>query len=497
MASFHQTGVVPGWRHGHDDHLASVQTRSVFLSISTTHRPATDLGYLLRKNPDRHQTFEVFGGTAHVFYPEATEERCTAALLLEVDPIDLVRGRRGRGARTPSGGGIDQYVNDRPYAATSLLSVALGKVFASARTGTSVERPELASQAMPLEITIAALPADGGADLIRRLFEPLGYSVTVQSERLDAVFPAWGESRYHDVALAITAPLSTVLTHLTVLIPALDGEKHYWVGDDEVDKLLNRAGDWLGGHPERELITRRYLRDQRSLTRDALRRLAEEDDLDPDARAMRAESLESGLERPLNLNQRRLQAVIDTLRDVGAARVADLGCGEGRLLELLMADSRFTAILGLDVSVRVLERSAKRLHMEAMAPRQRERVKLIHGSLTYRDDRLSGWDAATAIEVIEHLDPHRLEAFTSTVFGYARPSSVVVTTPNAEYNSLFRSLPGGRFRHPDHRFEWTRGEFSSWSHQVAEQYSYRVTFRPVGDEDATLGPPTQMAVFTR
>jgi 3' terminal RNA ribose 2'-O-methyltransferase Hen1 len=468
----------------------------MLLTITTTHRPATDLGYLLRKRPERHQTFDVFGGLAHVFYPEATEERCTAALLLEVGPIDLVR-RRGHGARTPAAGGIDQYVNDRPYAATSLLSVALGKVFSSARTGQSKERPELAGGMMPLEVTVTALPSDGGADLLRRLFEPLGYGVDVASEQLDPVFPAWGESRYHTVTLRITAPLSDVLTHLTVLIPALDGEKHYWVGDDEVEKLLHRAGSWLGGHPERDLITRRYLRDQRKLTREALRRLSDDDDLDPDARATRGDSVEATLEQPLNLNQRRMAAVHDALRDLGANRVVDLGCGEGRLLETLVGDGRFTSILGLDVSLRTLERAARRLHMESMAPRQKERVQLIHGSLTYRDERLVGWDAATSIEVIEHLDPYRLDSFAQCVFGKARPTAVVVTTPNAEYNQLFPFLPAGAFRHPDHRFEWSRGQFHQWSAAIGERFGYAVAFRPVGDEHPELGPPTQMAVFRR
>ena len=468
----------------------------MLLTISTTHRPATDLGYLLHKNPGRVHTFEVFGGSAQVFYPQASDERCTVALLLEVDPIDLVR-RRGRGSRAPAPGGIDQYVNDRPYAATSLLSVALGKVFASARGGRSTDRPDLIGTPIPLEATIAALPSDGGEALIRRLFEPLGYTIEIESTLLDTAFPSWGVSRYYTVALSGTIPLPDLLTHLTVLIPVLDGEKHYWVGDDEVDKLINRAGEWLGAHPERELITRRYLREQRSLTREALRRLSEEDDLDPDARAERADSLEQGLERPMNLNQRRMQAVIETLNDLGAARVADLGCGEGRLLELLLADTRFTAILGHDVSVRGLERAARRLHINDLAPRQRERIELVHGSLTYRDARLQGWDAATAIEVVEHLDPDRLDAFSQAVFGHARPRSVIVTTPNAEYNALFDGLPAGRFRHPDHRFEWTREQFTDWSAGVAERFGYAHALRPVGDEDPRFGPPTQMAVFTR
>jgi 3' terminal RNA ribose 2'-O-methyltransferase Hen1 len=468
----------------------------MFLTVSTSYRPATDLGFLLHKNPARVHTFEVFGGVAHVFYPEATTERCTAALLLEVDPIDLVR-RRGHGSRAPAAGGVDQYVNDRPYAATSLLSVALGKAFASARSGRSADRPELAAQAIPLEATIAALPSEGGADLVRRLFEPLGYTVHVSSEPLDRSFPEWGMSRYHRATLRATVRLADLLTHLTVLIPALDGEKHYWVGDAEVDKLLQRAGEWLGTHPERDLIVRRYLRDQRGLTREALRRLTEEDDIDPEARVNRGDALEEGLERPLNLKQQRLQAVVETIRQAGASTVADLGCGEGRLIELLLADPRFTRILGVDVSVRALERAARKLHLDSLAPHQRERLSLVHGSLTYRDERLRGWDAAAAVEVIEHLDLDRVDAFSASVLGHARPSTLVVTTPNAEYNQLFPNLGPGRTRHPDHRFEWTRSEFHAWAESAADRFGYSVSFRPIGDADDRHGPPTQMAVFQR
>jgi 3' terminal RNA ribose 2'-O-methyltransferase Hen1 len=468
----------------------------MLLTISSTHEPASDLGYLLRKNPERFQSFDVFGGVAHVFYPEVTDKRCTVVLFLEVDPIGLVR-RQGNRGRVPTAGGIDQYVNDRPYAATSLLSVALGKVFASARTGESKERPELAAAVMPLEITIASLPSNGGAELIRSLFEPLDYLVTVSELPLDKTQRGWGVSRYHSVELRTTKRLSDVLTHLTVLIPALDGEKHYWVGEEEVQKLLDRGGEWLRSHPQVEIITRGYLNDRRALTRDALRRLSDDDDLDPDGRESQGEAAESTLERPLKLNDLRTEALLAVLVDVGALRVVDLGCGEGRLLERLLADGRYTSILGMDVSMRVLERAAVRLRIDQMAPRMKDRIALVQGSLTYRDRRLEGWDAAVASEVIEHLDPDRLDAFARTIFGHARPGAVILTTPNAEYNALFPSLPAGKFRHPDHRFEWSRAELTDWASSVCAAYGYSVTFRSVGSEDPDFGAPTQMAVFIR
>ena len=170
----------------------------MLLTITTTHRPATDLGFLLGKNPARAQSFDLGFGQAHVFYPRADEEACTAALLLDVDPVGLVRGR-GRGA-----GGLDAYVNDRPYAASSFLSVALSRVMRSAMAGSSRERPELAALAIPLVAHVAALPCRGGEAFLRRLFEPLGYEVSAEPFPLDETRPEWGDSRYFAVTLQAT-----------------------------------------------------------------------------------------------------------------------------------------------------------------------------------------------------------------------------------------------------------------------------------------------------
>src|SRR5439155_14144884 len=147
----------------------------MLLTLTTTHSPATDLGYLLRKNPARPQSFSLSFGKAHVFYPEATTERCTVALLVEVDPVGLVRNRRG-----PAGEGrtLQQYVNDRPYAASSFLSVAISQVYGSALSGRSRERQALAESELPLEAKLAVLPCRRSEEFLRRLFEPLGYAVT-------------------------------------------------------------------------------------------------------------------------------------------------------------------------------------------------------------------------------------------------------------------------------------------------------------------------------
>ena len=506
----------------------------MFISISTTgtaERPATDLGFLLHKHPGKAQRFGTSHGEAHVFYPEATDQVCTAALLLEIDPVALVRRGRGKGRGGSPDFALAQYVNDRPYAASSLLAVALRTVFRTAMKGVCETRPGLAGEARPLRIQLPAVPANGagdggGPEMVRRLFEPLGWQVGATPVPLDDTFPEWGESRYVRVELAGTLRLADALQQLYVLLPVLDGAKHYWVAPDEVDKLLAAGDGWLADHPEQALIARRYLARRWSLTRTAmerleLARLAEADDREaeeiddtvdvpddvpdglvgmpgpsdtdgpgePDEREQ-----QSGTKAPTLAEQRR-EAILAALREVGAARVADLGCGQGELVGALLKDARITEVLGVDVSSRALSVAARKLRLDRMPERQAARVRLVQGALTYTDARLKGYDAAVLSEVIEHLDLPRLPALEYAVLGTARPSAVVVTTPNAEYNVRWESLPAGHVRHADHRFEWDRAQFRAWAERAAATYGYTVSFRSVGPDDPEVGPPTQLALF--
>lgn len=467
----------------------------MLLNLTTTHEPATDLGYLLHKNPGRVHEASFGFGTATLFFSEATEHRATASLMVNVDPIALVRNRRSG----PSGNGfaLSQYVNDRPYAASSFLSVVMTKMLGTAMSGRSKERPDLADTPIALRAELPAVPCRGGESLLHKLFEPLGYAVEATPLPLDVTFPQWGDSPYVSVAIEGTVRLKDLLAHLFVLVPVLDDDKHYWVGQDEVDKLLRRGGDWLASHPGKELIAHRYLRHDRQLTTDAMSRLLEDLPDDADDSEARHDAEEEQLETPISLNDQRLATVEQSLTDIGATRVLDLGCGEGKLIRKLLQNGSFRKIVGLDVSHRALRVAHRRLHFEDMAPKQRERVELLHGSLTYRDRRLEGFDAAAVVEVIEHLDPPRLAAFERSLFAYARPASVIVTTPNAEYNVNFDSLPAGGLRHKDHRFEWSRSEFQQWARQVAGEHGYSVEFAGIGPSDETTGAPTQMAVFRR
>jgi 3' terminal RNA ribose 2'-O-methyltransferase Hen1 len=280
-------------------------------------------------------------------------------------------------------------------------------------------------------------------------------------------------------------------------LPVLDNDKHYWIGKDEIDKLLAKGQGWLESHPEREQIVNRYLKHQRRLVREALARLVADEDPDLDATEEERTQEEEALERKISLNEQRLGCVLAVLKEAGARRVVDLGCGEGRLLHSLLKDKSFERIVGVDVSHRALEIAKDRLNLDRLPPKQRERVDLFQGALTYRDARLAGYDAACAVEVIEHIDASRLPAFERAVFEFARPATIVITTPNAEYNVNFETLPAGRFRHRDHRFEWTRSEFQAWSRDVADRFGYEVRFLSVGEEHPTLGAATQMGVFRR
>jgi SAM-dependent methyltransferase len=491
----------------------------MLLTITSTSPPATDLGFLLHKNPATVRSVELGFGVAHAFYPEAGAERCTIALLLEMDPVALVR--RSRGGPFP----LAAYVNDRPYAASSFLSVALRRLFGTALRGQCKERPELPEQKLALIARLPVLPCRGGEAMARRLFEPLGYQVSAQPIALDERFPWWGDSPYFDVRISARCRVRDLLGQLYVLLPVLDDDKHYWVTSDEIDKLVDNAGVWLAGHPDRDVIVRRYLRHQRGLTAEAIARLLDEEPgaaeaaADTEAwtetRTGAGSAAGTGAGAPAEarpggwpggqatageharLRDLRLAAVLAALRASGARRVLDLGCGDGRLLAGLLKDGQFEEIVGVDASAAALERAARRLRLDEMAPRQRQRVRLLQGALTYGDRRLAGYDAAVLMEVIEHIDPDRLGALEQAVLGGAAAGTVVVTTPNAEYNARYPGLSPGAMRHPDHRFEWSRAEFRAWAGAAARRHGYTASFEPVGDDDPQAGPPTQLAVLRK
>ena len=465
----------------------------MLLTISTKRPGASDLGYLLHKHPDRVQTFDLSFGKCHVFYPESTDSKCTMAMLLDIDPIAMARNKANRNQNFALAG----YVNDRPYVASSFMSTAISKVLGSAMSGKCKSHPELAEQEIPIEITIDVLPVRGGEKFLQSMFEPLGYTVTAKRLTLDDQFPQWGDSQYFSVRLQTSAKLASVLRHLYVLIPVFDNQKHYFVSRGELEKLLDKGKGWLDAHPEMETIVRRYLKFMPSAARQAIAQLSEDSDADELSEEDSKPDSEEVVEKKIRLHDARLDTVTDQLVKTGATRVIDLGCGEGKLLRRLIKNWQFKEIVGVDVSVRSLEIASKRLKLDELPSFQSERVKLLHGSLIYRDSRFADFDGAALVDVIEHLEPSRLSALERVVFRHAIPRTVIVTTPNAEYNAMWPELTAGKFRHSDHRFEWTRDEFRQWADVICQRYGYEVEIDPVGPVDEKLGAPTQMATFTK
>ena len=457
----------------------------MLLTISTTHSPATDLGYLLHKSPEKVHSLSFAHGEVHVLYPEASDARCTAALLVEIDPVGLVR----REDEAP----LAAYVSDRPYVTSSIFTVALARAFGTALSGRSKERQALADTAIALEARVSVVAARGGEALVRQLFEPLGWRVEVERVALDSAHPEWGPGRILRLSLTGTARVAELLAHLYVLLPVLDDEKHYWVDEGEVEKLLAHGEGWLEKHPLRELVARRYLKHRGALVKSALTRLEPiADDEDAEAESERAET---ELERPISLDARRRERVIEILREARCAHVADAGCGEGKLTIALAKESFVERVIGLDVHARSLSHARER--MERLPEHVRRKIEILTGSIVYRDSRLAELDAIVCVEVIEHIDLPRLDSVEHSLFAAARPRVVVFTTPNRDHNALFPSLPAGAMRHADHRFEWSREELARWAAAAAERYGYALRIEGIGDSHPELGAPTQAAVFTR
>jgi len=467
----------------------------MLLTITYTGENAADLGYLLHKNPSRPQTSEFNFGKVHVFYPEISANRCTAALLLDMDPLDLARGKQGS-----AGGGLFDYVNDRPYVSSSFMSTAISRVYGTAMSGHCEKNQPLADRTLELSATLVMLPCRGDTGMLEKVFAPLGYEVKWEGGLLDGRFPEWGDGCYVNLTISGKVRLQDLLRHIYVLIPVFDYRKHYWINDKEVDKLLAHGSGWLENHPEKNFITRRYFTRLGHFTKQALKRLN------------RLDNGEGGAENPVTedepeaeppqikiprLNDQRLAAVFNELKNSGAKSVLDMGCGEGRLLQLIMKEKNFTAIAGTDVSAVVLSRAADNLKLDRMTKEEKKRVTLFQSSLCYRDKRFKNYDAVSIVEVIEHLDENRLPSFETVVFADAAPATIIITTPNFDYNVNYTGLRENKFRHGDHRFEWNRVQFHAWADSVAASNNYSVRYEDIGEKDENQNTPTQMAIFRK
>ena len=471
----------------------------MLLTITYTGEKTQNLGYLLHKNPYRAQCFELSSGKAYVFYPEVSDTKTTAALLLDINPIDLARGKLGT-----RDGGLFDYVNDRPYVASSFMSTALARVFNSAMNGRCDEFPELAQTPLDLTACVHMLPCRGNENLPAEIFEPLGYTVSTTSSVLDEKFPDWGNSSYIDLTISGKVTVADLLNHLYVLIPVFDKQRHYYVSEDEINKLMKHGEGWLSTHPARNKIVHRFFSMKRSFAHKAIDQLIESEPVADEDLTEEVDDDETEVvvpdeikEKRVSLNTRRLEAVKNAVIESGATSVIDLGCGECKLTGMLLEEKQIKRVAAADVAVRVLDKAKQRLRYDRMPPYKKDKLTLMQASLTYKDPRFSGYDAACVVEVVEHLDPMRVIAFERVLFAEAAPKTVILTTPNKEYNAHYEWLTEDSLRHNDHRFEWSREEFKAWTEHVCETYGYTVERSEIGDFDEQYGSPTQMGVFRK
>lgn len=458
---------------------------------------AQDLSWLLHKNPSRLHEFSLPMGKAYVCYPEMSDEQTTAALLLDLDPLDIARGKPGARYRK-----LSDYVNDRPYVASSFLSSAISRVFGTAMSGRCEKRQELADSRLDLSACVYMLSVGEKKEILNEIFEPLGYRLSYERFPIDEYFPEWGESPYVNLTLRGRVRLEELLRHLYVLIPVFDQKKHYFVSESEIDKLLLHGTGWLETHPARERIVRRYFAKTRSYANIAVYRLQEVSGSEAAGEIGSGQKCKEErtweLEKQFApLDQLRLEAVRQEVIRCGASSVIDLGCGEGKLLELLLPVREIGKLYGMDVSGEALEKARKRLLHNIYPGQERRLPKLFQGSLLYQDSRICGFDAACVVEVMEHIVLEKLPIFEKVLFQKASPSTVILTTPNREYNMRYHCVNRRMFRHEDHRFEWTRKEFAAWAARICEQYGYEAEVKGIGEMDEKYGFPTQMGVFTK
>ncbi|MFN8672328.1 MAG: 3' terminal RNA ribose 2'-O-methyltransferase Hen1 [Candidatus Sericytochromatia bacterium] len=461
----------------------------MLLSITCEDKNCQELSWILHKRPDKIQSFPIISGNAYVFYPEYSDNKVKVCLALDIDTINLVRKLRLPVASYA----LQHYVNDKPYTASSFMSSAIANVFSSALNGICKEKPEIVDLILPLEVEISVLKVLGGEALIKRLFEPLGYQIEVESFNLDEDFKNWGKSRYYKIKLKNNITIKELLSHLYVLIPVFDMDKHFYIGTTEVESFLKKGDKWLQIHPEKGAIVRRYFKNLGKYSNLVLNRL--NDSLENTYQEM--EIPKEIKEKKESLQKIRLNTVLEKLENLYTTSVVDIGCGEGMLLKLLKSKKRFEKICGTDVMYQNLLIAKDKLDLEETTTHRADRIKLFQSSILYKDERLKEYETVCLIEVIEHIEEDRLDSLEEILFGYLNPKYAIISTPNAEYNAVYMPENPTNFRHDDHRFEWNRDQFRQWVNKICEKFSYSAEFFDIGDVHEKLGTPTQAVIFKR
>lgn len=495
------------------------------LAIKATGEGAKMLSFLLSKNPQNLYDRSEKGYRVRLTYTVFTDTEVEAVLIVTPDPVELVKN-------SPDVYDITQYINDREFVTSSLFCSYARSALGTALNGRPKEEySEWVNHAFNLTISFGPVASDLPDAVINDLFEYLGYEVTIERGQADYRFQLKERSSARFISISGLSTVQAALKQLFVLIPVLDNYKHYYLSEQEIDKLQRYGEGWLDRHPLRELIIKRSLRFQDLIDQAALiygdkrweqpaegynvwkpavgreeiaktaeikgiEELEELEELDGIDEAERLDGESARESAPfVSLNEQRYQAIVKIVENIPAKQtLVDFGAGEGKLSVRLGFIPGVKEILAVEPTERAQLRAIERFDKAA---RREAFVKPIPvwGSLFYYDERLRCKDVMILCEVIEHIDEYRLPGTMECLFKEYQPKTLIVTTPNAEYNAFYQ-MPE-KMRHKDHRFEWTRQEFSEWCNGWANLYPYEVQIEGIGDQTEEYGQPTQTAIFTR
>ncbi|MEK4148209.1 3' terminal RNA ribose 2'-O-methyltransferase Hen1 [Robertmurraya sp. FSL W8-0741] len=448
------------------------------LTIRASGQDVQVLSYLLAKNPNHLYERQVNNHFVRMFFSKFSKEEVEVTFFVTPDPIELSRNNSERYE-------ITSYINDREFVVSSIFCTFLRSALATALNGKPHEEYEhWVNHRFNLQFSFGPLSSQLSDNDIIELFAPMGYKTTISAGEIDyhMNFKTKSSARYITVEGLTTLQMG--LRQLFVLIPVLDNYKHYYIDDKEIEKLERYGEGWLDAHPQREFILRQALRfkDLYSLVEKQTEKGSNNQDNNDEIRTMR-------------LNDLRYEKIIDSIRQIPFKdSIVDFGSGEGKLSVQLGFIEGVKEILAVEpsesASIKALKRYEKMARKENfLMPEQ------IIGSLFYFDERLKNKDIVILCEVIEHIDKHRLPKIMKTILNDYKPKVVMITTPNQEYNKVYKM--NEEYRHPDHRFEWTRDEFREWCEIQNGKNDYELTFDGIGEEHELYGTPTQMCLFMR
>ena len=443
------------------------------LTIQATGDNAKVMSHLLSKNPANLYERNQKGHLVRFFYSKFTDQEVEATIFVTPDPIELVQSNS-------NSYDITHYINDREFAVSSIFCSLIRSALGTALNGQPKEQyMEWVDHPFSLQFEFGPVVSTLTDQQLAELFEPLGFALAITRQEIDYSIRMKDESSARYLTLRGTKTLHESLRQLFVLIPVLDNYKHYYIDEKEIEKLERYGEGWLENHPLRDFIYRKSLRFKELYSQVESQKPAGE----PEVQVKKA-----------RLNELRYEKIAETVSQLKPESVVDFGSGEGKLSERLGLIAGVREILAVEPSQSAAVKAAARFH-KAQENEHFTMPKTLWGSLFYFDERLQGKDAIILCEVIEHIDEDRLPKAMDTILHAYRPGALIITTPNREYNDVYEMEE--RFRHTDHRFEWTRAEFQQWCLERNNQEFYGLQFEGIGEEHDLQGHPTQMCIFTR